>query len=114
MKPARESLRHAAKRTRTDNPISYLETLVKTGSESIEATLRKKRILFAGAVAHMEDTRLPKYVMFRALVGGAASAGGQEKDWIGSLLDEFSVFGIDPDKWTIAAQDEGEWHRTAK
>ena len=30
------------------------------------------------------------------------------------LLDDFRVFGIDPDKWTIAAQDEGEWHRTAK
>ena len=28
--------------------------------------------------------------------------------------DDFRVFGIDPDKWTIAAQDEGEWHRTAK
>ena len=23
-------------------------------------------------------------------------------------------FGIDPDMWTIAAQDEGEWLRTAK
>ena len=36
------------KRTRTDHPISYPETLVKTESESIEATLRKRRILFAG------------------------------------------------------------------
>ena len=36
------------KRTRTYHPISYLETLVKTGSESIEATLRKRRILFGG------------------------------------------------------------------
>ena len=43
-------------RTRTDHPISYPETLVKTGSESIEAILRKRRILFAGSVARMEDT----------------------------------------------------------
>jgi len=102
------------KRTRTDHPISYLETLVKTGSESIEATLRKRRILFAGFVARMEDTRLPKRLMFGELVGGAVSSGGQEKEWMGCLLDDFRVFGIDPDKWTIAAQDEGEWHRTAK
>ena len=102
------------KRTRTDHPISYLETLVKTGSESIEATLRKRRILFAGAVARMKDTRLPKCVMFGELVGGAVSSGGQEKEWMGCLLDDFRVFGIDPDKWTIAAQDEGEWHKTAK
>ena len=42
------------KRTGTDHPISYLEILVKTGSESIEAILRKRRILFAGFAAHGE------------------------------------------------------------
>ena len=42
------------------------------------------------------------------------SAGGQEKEWMGCLLDDLRVFGIHPDKWTIAAQDEGEWHKTAK
>ena len=68
------------KRTRTDHPISYLETLVKTGSESIEATLRKRRIRFAGAVARVNDTRLPKCVTFGELVGGAVSSGGQEKE----------------------------------
>ena len=62
----------------------------------------------------MKDTRLPKCVMFGELVGGAVSSGGQEKEWMGCLLDDFRVFGIDPDKWTIAAQDEGEWHRTSK
>ena len=85
---------------------------MKTGSESVEATLRKRRILFAGFVARMEDTRLPKCVMFGELVGGSDSSAGQEKEWMGCLLDDFRVFGIDPDKWTIAAQDEGgKWHR---
>ena len=36
------------KHNRTDHPISYLDTLVKTGTEGIDATLRKRRILFAG------------------------------------------------------------------
>ena len=52
------------KHNRADHPISYLNTLVKTGSESIEATLRRRRILFAGFVARMEDARLPKCVIF--------------------------------------------------
>ena len=30
-----------------DHPIPYLDTLLKTGSESLEATLRRRRILFA-------------------------------------------------------------------
>ena len=59
--------------------ISYLDTLVKTGSENIEATLRRRRILFVGFVARMEDTRLPKCVMFGEMVGGAGCVGGQEK-----------------------------------
>ena len=42
------------KHNRADHPISYLDTLIKTGSESIEAALRRKRIVFAGFVARME------------------------------------------------------------
>ena len=68
------------KHNRADHPIFYLDTLlVKTGSESIKATLRRRRILFAGFVARMEDTRLPKCVMFGEMVGGAGCVGGQEK-----------------------------------
>ena len=60
--------------------MSYLEALVKTGGESIEATLRKRRILFTASVARMEDTRLPKCVMFGELVEAAISAGGKRKN----------------------------------
>ena len=67
------------KHTRANHPISYLDTFIKTRSESIEATLRKRRILFAGFVARMEDTRIPKCVMFGELVGGAGCVGDQGK-----------------------------------
>ena len=49
------------------------------GSESIEATLHRRWILFAGSVARIEDTRLPKCVMFGEMVGGAGCVGGQKK-----------------------------------
>ena len=42
------------KHNRADHPISYLDKLIKKGSESIEATLRRRRILLAGFVARME------------------------------------------------------------
>ena len=32
----------------------------------------------------MEDTKLPKYVIFGEVVGGAGCVGGQEKEWMGS------------------------------
>ena len=85
------------KHNRADHPISYLDTLIETGGESIEATLRWRRILFAGFVARMEDTRLPKCVMLGELVGGADCVRGQEKEWMGCFLDDFRAFGINAD-----------------
>ena len=101
------------KHNRADHLIFYLDTLIKTGSESIEATLRRKWILF-GSVVRMEDTRLPKCVMFGDLVGAAGCVGGHEKEWIGCFLDDLRAFGTNNGEWTTAAQDEGEWRRTAE
>ena len=99
------------KHNRADHPISYLD---KTGSESIEATLRRRRVLFAGFVARMEDTRLPKCVIFGERVGGAGCVRGQEREWMGCFLDDLRDFGINADQWATAAQDEGEWRTTAE
>ena len=102
------------KHNRANHPISYLDTLLKTGSESIEATLCRRRILFEGLVARMGDTRLPKCVMFGEMVGGAGCAESQEKERMGWFLDDLRAFGINADQWTTAAQTEGEWRRTAE
>ena len=102
------------KQNRTYHPISYLDTLLKTGSESIETTLRRRRILIWGFVVRMENTRLPKCVMFGGMGGGAGCVGSQEKEWMGCFLDDHRAFGINADQWTTAAQEEGEWRRTAE
>ena len=60
-------------------PISYLDTLMKTGSENIEATIPRRWILFAGFVARMKNTRLPKCVTLEELVGGARTAREAKK-----------------------------------
>ena len=87
---------------------------MKTGNESIEAIMSRRRVLFAGFVARKEDTRLSKCVMFGELVGGAGCVGGQENKWMGCLLDDLRSFGIKADQWMTAAQYEGEWHKTAE
>ena len=88
---------------------------MKTGSESIEVIRRRRRILFAGSVACMEDTRLPKCAMFGKMVGAAGCVGeGQEKEWMGCFLDGLKAFGINADQRTTAAQDDGEWRKTAE
>ena len=87
---------------------------MKTGSESIEATLRRTRILLAGFVARMKDTRLPKCVMFGELLGGVDCVGGQEKEWMECFLDDIRAFDIKIDQWTTAAQDEMILRKTAE
>ena len=53
--------------------------IIKTENESIEAIVRRRRILLAGLVARMEDTSLPKCVMFGKLVADTCCVGKQEK-----------------------------------
>ena len=98
------------KNNRTDHRIYYLDTLMKTGSECIEAITRRRRILYAGFVASMVDTRLPKCVVFGEQTEGAGYVGGRETNWAGYLLDDLRAFGINADQWMTAAarqNDEG-------
>ena len=68
------------KRKRNDHTLSYADALAKTAPESIEAIVRKRRIMLARFVARMGEERLPQRVMFGGLVGGKGYSGGQEKN----------------------------------
>ena len=52
--------------------------------------------------------------MFGEFVGGTRCVGGQETDLMRFFLDGLKAFGINADQWTTAAQDKGEWRRTAE
>ena len=80
-------------------------------SESIEAIVRKRRILFAGFVARMGEERVPQRVAFRELVWGKGYSEGQEKDLMAHLKVDMSVFGMKFDLWRKAAQRAGRWFR---
>ena len=92
------------KRKRDDHTLSCADALAKTASESMEAIVRKRRILFAGFVARKGEERLPQRVMFGEFVGGKGYSGGQEKDWMAHLKEDMSVFGMKFEGWRKAAQ----------
>ena len=52
---------------------------MKKGSESVDGIMRRSRIVFAGFVARMEDTRLPNCVMFGRLLGERGVWEGRKK-----------------------------------
>eukprot|EP00752_Nemacystus_decipiens_P015574 g13897.t1 len=99
---------------RTDRPLSYAEVLLRTGcEETIEATVRKRRLCFAGFVMRMEDHRLPKRVLLGTLATGKGYRGGQESDWVSRLGEDLVAFGMEDEKegekWKTSAMDQEEW-----
>ena len=64
------------KHNRADHPISSLDTLIKPGSESIAATLRRRWVLFAGFVGGYETTEVRDV---QRIVGGRGLCGRPEK-----------------------------------
>ena len=75
--------------------MSYAKALKKTGRQSVEATIRQRRLLFAGALARQGDKRLPKRLLFaERLEGGEDPGPGQPvQQWQKSLRDDFKAFG---------------------
>ena len=67
------------KQKHEDHTLSYVNRHATTDSESIEAAVRRRRILFAGFVVRMEEECLPRRAMFGKLVGAKGYSGRQEK-----------------------------------
>ena len=80
------------KNDRTDHPISYLNTLMTMGRESIEAIIGRRRVLFAVLVARMEDTMWQNWCVARAAWAGRKTSG------MGCFLDDLRAFGINNDQ----------------
>ena len=95
------------KRKRDDHTLSYTDAFAMAGSESIEAIVRKRRILFTGFVAHMGEGRLPQKVMFGELVCGKGYSVGPEKDRMVHLKKEILAFGMEFEAGRKAAQIAG-------
>ena len=112
----------------TYRQLSYAQALKKTGCQSVEATIRQRRLLFAGPMARQPAGRLPKRLIDGKLVGGEDPGKGcPEQNWMDCLKDDFQAFGatdgstvdnrltfgVDRVVWTLAAKmdDGAPWHK---
>ena len=82
----------------TYRQLSYAQALKKTGCQSVEATVRQRRLLFAGAMARQLAGRLPKQLTDGKLVGGEEPRKERpEPNWLDCLKDDFQAFGATDD-----------------
>ena len=90
----------------------------------MEATIRQRRLLFAGAMTRQPAERLPKRLMDGKLFGVEDPGKGRpEQDWLDCLKDDFQsfgatdgstvdnllTFGVDRAVWTLAAKMDDGW-----
>ena len=107
--------------------MSYAQALKRVDCQSVGATVRQRRLLFAGAVARQPDGRLPERPMFGELAGEEDPGRGSPeqnrpiclKDDLkvfgathGSTADQPCAFGVPKLVWTEAAKVKGgvPWH----
>ena len=60
----------------------------------------------------MEDTRLPKQVLYGELANGSRKRGGQTKRFKAQVKSDLGAVGICANEWTVIAENRSEW-RTA-
>ena len=79
----------------TYRKMPYAKALKKTESQSVEATIRQRRLLFAGALARKGDKRLSKRLLFAGRVEGGGNPGPDQpvQHWQKRLRDDFKAFG---------------------
>ena len=97
-----------------------------TRCESIETTIRKRQLSFAGAEARESEERLPTRAMFGTVADGQNPRHGRQfKTWhrciVGGLREfrategstEYSplVFRVEAALWSTAAKKAGKWYR---
>ena len=102
-----------AQRKRPDDRMtSYNRALDITGCESIETTLRTRRLLWAGTLLRMSGGRLPKRIVFGNLEGAVRRGrGGKEKEWTDCVQSDIRAFGIAGD-WKATALNAEVWVET--
>ena len=83
-----------SRRQRSDHVLSYSKALKQTHCGNVETVVRKRRLLFAGAVAKEHNGRLPSRVVFGALSVGRnrSRAGRPEKIWLDCVSDDLKAF----------------------
>ena len=94
--------------------LSHKDALQRTECESIETTVRMRRLLWSGALLRMGDYRLAKRVMSGELENaGKRGTGVKEKEWTDCVAKDLRLFGITGD-WSTVALDPGAWYGTVR
>jgi exonuclease III len=91
------------------NKITNTEVLQRSQCTGIEAMIISAQLRWTGHVARMDDSRIPKQLLYGELRNGKRSQGGQKKRYKDTLKHNLKVCSIDVDSWETLALDRSKW-----
>ena len=89
--------------------ISNEEVLTKAHIPSLESIILQLQLGWAGHVARMDDTRIPKAMLFGELSAGKRNQGGPKKRYKDQLKSELEMADVCLDSWQQEAQNRDSW-----
>ena len=96
-------------RIKWQDKIPDTEVLSRTNLPSIHTLLQKAQLRWAGHVARMPDSRLPKQLLYGELQEGKRGRGCPKKRYKDTLKASLKAFSINTESWESDAQDRPHW-----
>ena len=98
---------------RWQDRVTNEEVLHRCGCVSIASLLATSQLSWSGHVARMDDTRIPKQLLYGELCIGSRAHGGQRLRFKDTLRLNLKKCKIGPD-WETRAGNRSEWRKAVK
>ena len=90
------------------------EVLERAGLPSIFALLTQRRLRWLGHVRRMDDSRIPKDLLYGELADGARPRGCPSLRYKDSCKRDLKCAGIDLETWESLAENRGAWRSAVR
>ena len=99
-------------RIKWQDKIPDTDVLSRSNMMSIHTLLMRYQLRWSGHVIRMEDSRIPKQLLFSELHSGKRSRGAPKKRFKDTLKASLKCFDVDPENWELQAQQRDSWRST--
>ena len=92
-----------------EDKVTNEDVLTRAGTSSMTTILKQKRLRWLGHVHRMEDTRIPKQLMYSELETGARPHGRPYLRFRDKCKRDVKEIGMNPETWHTLAPDRDSW-----
>ena len=97
-----------------EDKVTNEEVLTRAGITSMATIVKQKWLRWLGHVHRMEDTRIPKRLMYGELATGAWPQGRPFLRFRDTLKRDVKAIGLDTDTWHTLAIERDSWKQEVK